>query len=323
MDSNERLTNYCLNVRSTDAAIPIELASVIDYRIKREGYMEGIGIEQMVDGNYIAPIFYPLLEYDTNVNGGNPQKPLKLGNITLRGDSALKRKESLVYGGGVGAVGRVIYGPGKYIDYSSTVSRKRSLKYGLSIDTIFARACSKNHLGNWWYLDGCAFGFNEEKSLSKTRVRQISASMRKLLSSDRYRHHEISITPIYFKTENYKQEQIELGLENLHQGGEVTSFHFLLGNDIGNQTGTEMRFKVGLKKIVAGKSIGLRWTRSRSNQTTLLGFDRRDKSDFIGFNIRMNPRVELQFGYSKTDSTIDYFDRSGFLGSINITPFSL
>ena len=248
---------------------------------------------------------------------------MTLGSITLRGDPLLQSKESITYGGGIGGVGRFVYDSGRYIDYFLTTSRAESLDYEDNIDTIAARACSKNHLKSWWYLDFCLLGYQEEKTLSESEIRQLDLSLLKLISSSQYRHHEISVTPKYLISENYEQEQIELALETLHQSGAITEFSVLIGNNVDGEVATDAQFSFSLSKKISQHPAQLKFVQKKSTDAELLGFDRIDRSRYIGFSIKITPRIEIELGYSVTESTINYFDSNEFIGAINFSPFTL
>ncbi|MEX0386004.1 hypothetical protein [Spiribacter onubensis] len=323
VDGNERLTNYCLSARSADAAIPLDLAKVIDARIKYEGYDDGLGFEQVVAPRRFSPLFMPFFEYERNINGGNPAEPLELGNVTLIGDPDLERKDGLVYGAGVGLAGRWLVGEGRYLDYSAIATRREAVDHNLNIDGRFLSICSKNHIGSWRYIDACARRYGEEKRLSDAEVDRVTVSLSQMLSSNGRTHHIVSLEPGRIITDDYRQNQIRASLETVYGNGSMTNISFLYGEDKDAHVATRHQARVGYQGWVAGLLVGLTATRSETNETTFLGYERADRTDQIMVKFSLSERVDLELGYTKSDSTINFFDYAGFTGGLSISPFFL
>ena len=323
VDRNERLTNYCLSARSAEAVIPLNLAKVIDARIKYAGYDDGLGFDEVIAPRAFSPLLIPVFEYERNINGGNPAEPLRLGNLTLIGEPALQRKDGMVYGAGVGVAGRWLAGEGRYFDYSAIATRKHAIEHNLNIDSRFFSLCSKNHIGAWRYLDACAQRYAEDKLLSDARVDRVSVSFSQMFSVGGYTHHVVSLEPIRKSTRDYRQNQLRTAVETIYADGSMTSLSFLYGEDLDRHVAMSHQVRVGYQTRLAGLLVGLSAMRSETNETTLLGYGREDRTDRITASLQLSDRIDLELGYVRTDSTIDYFDTAGFTGGLSISPFFL
>jgi hypothetical protein len=137
-DADSRLQTYCVVNSAQGQLVSLRTAQVVDYRLKQDGYERGLGLPGSVQQTTISPYATPIIDYSTNINVGNPNRPLVLGNLTFTGDETLLRKEGLVAGVGIGANGRRIYGEGKYVDYSLGASYAHSQEHDIGIGRTFA-----------------------------------------------------------------------------------------------------------------------------------------------------------------------------------------
>lgn len=89
---NERLSNFCMLERSDKAALSLRTVQVLDYRLKREGFSTGLGLKGRIKQTTFQPYLSPILKYSSNINGGNPEKPLVLGGTALPVSHILSKK---------------------------------------------------------------------------------------------------------------------------------------------------------------------------------------------------------------------------------------
>jgi hypothetical protein len=112
-NTDTRLRTYCVAETLVEKAVTLNDALLLDTLLKREGYAAGIGLPNNVTRNSYEPYITPILDYNTNINGGNPNRPLNLGTITFTGDDEYLKRESVVAGLGAGIGGRSILGEGR------------------------------------------------------------------------------------------------------------------------------------------------------------------------------------------------------------------
>jgi hypothetical protein len=193
--ADSRLQVYCLSNLLAGAATNLESAQVLDYRMKQEGYSRGIGLPGRVERTSFSPYVSPLLEYSSDINGGNPDRPLRLGSLTFFGSEAFFRKEGVVAGVGIGGTGRTRYGEGKYVDFSMGASYLHSPEHDIGIARGFANACSKNDIGRNFYLDGCLNISRLERELVDETTSTVSINVAKLfsISNDRFSQASVGI----------------------------------------------------------------------------------------------------------------------------------
>lgn len=320
VSANERLTNFCLVQLANTQLLDIHTAQIIDYRLKREGYTDGLGMRGQLDTFSFQPYVTPILDYETDINGGNPNRPLQLGSLTFTGNPELVREEGVVLGAGVGANGRYITGQGRYIDYSFGVSYAHSFEHNIGIQRRFASICSRNHLTNWWYLDGCANSSYVEKDLTEATRNALSLTTSKLFTSSANNHHQASIGVNRIYDEDYQQNQLVFGFQTIHRNGWHSALNATLGESIDGEIAVREALSASLSLPVSNRRLTLSASYSEADGARLLGFERAENTWSVSATYSINDNIDVSIGYVETNSTIDYFDVSTPTIGINFRP---
>ena len=303
-----RLSNYCAIHLINGQRVDSRSLRLIDYKLKMEGSTNGLGLPFKIKKNTTQRFLSPLLFYSSNINGGNSSKPLKLGNIIFEGDEKLFSKGGMLTGVGAGLSGRVIYGDGRYLQYSGSGSYAYNPEHKLGIGTTDAKACDVRHILNWWYVDICA---------SQSRVRQdmtdITNSNLSLIASNFLKNSKRSFTQVDFGlkryfAENYTQNKIILGFDTIHSNGIFTDLSAKFGELIDSQLVERLSLTGRIIAPVAGKPLSLYANYTEFDGGIMFGTNRNEKSYGISVSYPIWQKISLSVGYQITDSTIDHFD---------------
>ena len=100
----------------------------------------------------------------------------------------------------------------------------------------------------------------------------------------------------------------------------MTNLSILYGEDIDQHVATSYRIRMGYQRRLNGVLVGINAVRSETNKTTFLGFDREDQTNSVNMSFELSDRVEVEIGYQKINSTINFFDYQGFTGNLVISP---
>jgi len=318
--TNERLSNYCLLKRSAGKVTTLSVAKVIDRRFKNEGYAKGLGLEGEADTFTLNPFVAPILDYETDINGGNPDRPLQLGNITFVGDPNFVRKEGIVVGAGAGIFGRYLAGEGRYVDYSVGASYAHSVEHDIGIQKRFGNICSKNHIKRFWYLDGCARTNYIEKDLSEETSHTLSLTGSKLFSSTPNNEHQVSLGINRLFAERYEQNQLSIGFQTIHSNGWHTSLNSTLGEKVKAENALREAYAASLSLPVFNRRLSLGGSYSEANGSRLLGIKRKDKTWAASLSYNVYSSIDVVIGYVETTSTIDFFDVSTPTVGLRVSP---
>lgn len=319
--ADTRLQTLCLTEQAEGKAVDLRTIQLIDFRIKQEGYARGLGLLGAVKQHQFAPYATPIIDYSNNINGGNPDRTLALGNLDFEGDPKLVRTKGLVAGVGFGANGRNILGAGRYIDYTIGGSWTNSAQHNQTITRAFASACSKNHIENLWYLDGCATTSSTARAIQTDRNSSLSLAVSKLIASGNNYHQASAGVRRYFD-KDYEQNQLVASVDTIRVGSVFTSFSLTLGEGVESTLATRQSVSATLGTFVNQRALRATANYSYSDGGKLLGVDRADTAQSLSITFAAHPRFSLSVGYRNTDSSIDYFDDYEPNVGVQLTPFT-
>ena len=315
-----RLQTFCLVEESKGKLMLRETFEALDARIKREGYARGLGLPGEVPAQQFTASAFPILDYSSNVNGGNPVKPLVLGEVTFDGDPALYRKEGALTGAGISTNGRVIYGPGRYADLSIGASYLVSPEHSSDITRIAVSACSKNQIVPLWFVDACLAASRTDREISDDQSRNLSLSAVHLIKSESGNYHQLGAGIRRVFDTSYDQNQLVFEIETIRPAGIYTALSASIGAAVENELATRQSISATIGTSLAKRPLRATVSMSHSDGGKLLGIDRADRSQSISLTYALSPRFSLSLGYQNTDSSIDYFDTSEPTLSLQFAP---
>jgi hypothetical protein len=320
-NADSRLRTFCVAETLVDRRITLGDAMVLDTMLKREGYANGIGLPNRIPRHMSQAFASPVVDYDTNINGGNPDRPLVLGGLTFIGDETRLRRSGFVVGMAGGVFGRRIYGEGKYLDYVVSTNYTYSPKHRIDKVRGGANLCSRNHVKNHWYIDGCAFASRLVRDLDDETNRSFSLSTTKLFSTSKGAFHGASFGVNQFYADDYKQSQLQLGWSTVRRSGPYTALNLSLGEKLPDQMVTRGTASVTLGTTLFNRSLTANVVFSYADGSRLLGIERSDRTRVVDINYAVTSNLFLNVGYREVVSSINYFSEREPLVSIRFAPF--
>jgi len=317
---DSRLQVYCMSSLLAWTATNVESALALDYRLKREGYSRGIGLPNRVKRLTFSPYISPVLEYSSDINGGNPNRPLVLGSLSFFGDDAFFRKNGVVAGVGFGGSGRALYGEGKYLDFSMGVSYAHSPELDIGIARGFANICSKNDIGKNFYIDGCLSTSRLNRDLADETTTSTTLSVAKLFSESDKRFNQVSLGIRRLFEDEFQQNQVVVKMDTLHNGDFYTSLNASFGETVTNTLTMRYSLEYIVGTTLFSKPIATSVSYSFSDGGQLLGFSREETTKFFNIVYTIHPSVNISVGYSQIVSSINYFNESGAIFGVQFAP---
>lgn len=318
--ADSRLQVYCLSNLLSGTATDLQGAQTLDYRIKQEGYTRGIGLPGQVEQVSFSPYISPILEYNSDINGGNPDRPLVLGSLVFSGDDRFIRKDGVIAGLGIGGAGRVLYGAGKYLDYSLGASYAHSPTHDIGIIRGFANICSKNDIGRNLYLDGCLSTSRLNRELADEKSSSAAFSISKLFSESEKRFSMASLGIRRLFDEEYEQNQIVAKLDTLHDRGFHTGINVSFGEAVSNTLTMRHSVSATVGTMLFDRQISATFAYSYSEGGQLLGFARDETTKLVSVTYAVHPSFRISVGYRDTSSSIDYFNESESIIGVQFSP---
>ena len=304
----ERLSLICNLEKVNGREIEAQDFYNLDHALKRVGYESGLGLKYRLDK--FQPIWGTAIGFvkENNINGGNPDKPLVLGNLTFLPDTRRLMKHDYAITPSVNFFGRIIFDVERLLDINVQGSKALGIKTGDSVSRSSVKICSKNGVANWLYIDACSTLRTERKALSSQSTQTDEIQLERLaslgstyysfvlklisssLNNSRQLGHAIAITRMTGEAANsieiFKADAID-GQQRLTASVLATHQTKFFGNP--------MALTVSHAKSTGGRLLGTRfWENARTIQ--------------ISFEPIKHYRFTL--GHTKNQSDISYFSTS-------------
>ena len=322
-NAESRLRTYCLTETLRGKTVSISDAKFLDILLKREGYSNGLGYPEPVEQTSVQPFIAPIFEYNRNINAGNPDRPLVIGELKFEGDKSNLRKAGILIGVSAGINGRHLIGGGRYIEFATGASYSYSPKHDIGVDTTFANLCSRNLIQNNWYIDGCGKSTSRNRELSDETQNILELSITKLFSTSSavYTAAEVGFRR-FFDVNNYEQNQLQLGLTTLRSSSFFSSLTISLGEAVTDTLAMRYSASATVGHNFFNKAFSVTANYSYADGGKLFGIERNDKSFSAIIKYSVHPRVSVNIGYKQNKSTIDYFNEIEPIIGVNFNPLS-
>lgn len=304
MQGNERLSNHCLLETVKGKLVDEQTMQLVVSRLKREGYFGGLKTTSF------KGTLYPDIYYSSNINGGNPNKPLILGNVEFESNPVLNAKEGFVIGFNASGSGRKAIDIGRYLDGSARISYGHSVDHNLSIKSAKLNFCSKNRLKGLFYADFCISGAEVNKEITRDSSQSIKASVSKLNLLNMGAFNEARLSVIRLDTEDFAQNQVELSVDTIQRNNLATSFRVKFGQELTHQLAMNYGIAMSATTTFAGHKFNFELNHELNDGGILFGVNQSDRTTHFAASTNLNSSTTIAVGYWDRDSSIDYFDES-------------
>lgn len=252
----------------------------------------------------------PTLGFDANINGGNSPDPLVIGSLIFESDPAEQRKSGIVAGVNMAQSMRYFYGYGKYLNVSLDAEHVRSVQHDLEVNSANLNACLNNHITDWWFIDFCADTNYVNRKLVQTRRSNQSIIWSKIFEDSNRGYSQISLGAARYNTASYSQNQLILGLDTIGRDGDYVALELVLGEPLADTLSTKVKISTQLSSKFGNQPYSLSAAYEKADGGLFFGSDRNDQTYSVIASFPVFTGVSASFGYTHTDSTVDYFDTS-------------
>lgn len=305
-----RLHAFCLVSLANGGAYSMGEVVQVDRALKNIGFEEGLNLGD----HYQTPrprfsySIKPTVYYSPNINGGNPHKDFKIGEITFEGDSALTKVSGTIAAVIINGNGKHNISPGRYLDYGFSLESGKALSSNFRSQNTQLYFCSNNHIYNWWFFDFCLEASKNKKSLNDNSNNQVSLGFSKpfLASDDSY-----NLASIIIKTEDisgFIQNQLEVSFETLLREGASVRFGLIRGDYEGSRHLLKSKAYLDSGLVFFGKPTNIFSSYSKSHESKFLNLSRKDETYTLSLSTPLSDKASISIGMEKTRSSIDYFD---------------
>lgn len=312
-----RMSAFCLTERSQGESLSVLDARVIDFALKREGYEQGIGFPGSVESTAAGLQIKPELQYHPNINAGNPDTPLVVGDLEFTGDPEKIRKSGVLLGLRLSAYGRHIYGPGRYLELGAGLSHNYSPEHQITLVRSFVSACSKNHVRAHWYLDICGSSIAQRRELASDRESEFAVSASRIIEASGQGVHNIKIgLERFFDNGEYAQNRGRLEWSFLSRGDTFVGMDFVVGEPVDGKLTLQNGGQIVLGTTLGERSVTGSVEVARYTGGALLGVEREDDLVTASISYELSENISVVASYQYRDSSIAYFnERDVYIGA--------
>ena len=299
---NERLSNFCLLESVEGKVVDKNTAMIITQKLKREGYFGGLKKSDW------STSFYPNIDYSGNINGGNPDKPLILGELQFSGDPDFIKQEGVITTLNLKVNNRSTFDAGRYLQTNLSGSYSYSPEHNNGFSNASMNSCFSNKIASKSSVDICASVSHLNKDLSESKNNSLSLNLSNLAYNENIGFSEGKLGIIHLATDDYVQNQLALSWDTIHKKNFYSAVRLRVGNPVKQQIALKYGLTLSFSRIISNRKVSLSLAHEVSDGGILFGVDRSDITNKVGFNTLISPSASVRLGYTSIDSSIDYFD---------------
>ena len=301
-NENERLSNFCLLKSVEGKVVDKNTAIIVTQKLKREGYFGGL------ENSDWSTSFYPGIDYSENVNGGNPDRSLVLGDLEFVGDPELIKQEGVITTLNMRVNNRSTLDAGKYFQTNLHGSYSYSPKHKNGFSTATLESCFTDKITSKSSIDICASSSMQKKEISENRDSRLSVYFGNLNFNKTIGFSEGKLGIMHLVSDEYSQNQFTLSWDTIHNKNLFSAINFRIGDPVRDQTALRYGLDINVSKIIMSRKINLRFSNEIHDGGLLFGIDRSDVINKFSIQTVINQNASIHFGYTSKNSNIDYFD---------------
>ena len=315
---------YCIVENLDGAIVSANTANYADHKLKSLGFSKGLNLGLPTkDTPYNTRLSWqPILKYESNINGGNPQRDLVVGNYVFRGDETRVRQSGLLAGIGVNYIGSYFYGPGRYINLKLKKEYKHNFQHQLSMDNYALSACSMNNVYNWWSLDFCFDENKNKKKFATNSSKNLSMSGSKIVTLPNSSHVKFGAGIERYVDPNIRQNRIFVEFNAILPEESFAALKVTTGRSVPTKLSLAHEFAISFSHALHGKPLMLRLSQAKYEGGKFFGLDWAETSNNISVEYPLTPTLVATLGFHKKTSSIAYFEEEAPIFGLYYKTFS-
>ncbi len=320
--SSERLELYVLTQKILEKQ-KLNIFEIINFtKLSNQMGFSKIKYEDNQNIFTTSQSIFPIMAYSNNINGGNLNSSIKVGDLTFIGNEEYQAKSGLLFGGGVSLKSKNFYSRGQYLETKLNASIAGSPEHDwLQVRNENISACSKNHIKDWIFLDVCASWAHNKREFSDTINNNISTGITRLFRAGQTFHESSFVGKKVFSDE-YQQLQGSVILNSQLPNGYKTNLYFTKGETIKNIISLNYSIGLSINSTINGKPFIVALSNSFYDGGMFLGSTREDTSHQISFSYPFYRGINITLSYININSTIKSFSHKGPLISFSLPAYN-
>ena len=183
-------------------------------------------------------------------------------------------------------------------------------KHKIGFSNANLNSCYKHKLTNTNSLDLCASASQQNKEMVEDTSKNISISISKLRFDNNIGFSKGQIGIINLISDDYNQNQLSFSWDTIYNQNLYSAIRLRFGDPVELKTALNYGIDLTLSSIFNNRKFNLILGHELNDGGVLFGEKRSDVTNKISLVLNLNANTKINLGYSSTDSSIDYFDKS-------------
>ena len=312
--ASEPLTSACL-LRAFDAEraaarrAPLGRAAAI--QLYRRGFVREIGFDPSIPWRpLVSRRVAPVLRWDRNVTGGNPDRPIILNGLPFTFEPDSVARAGLLVGGRGGIDRRSRVAEGTVLDLFADVSAAHAPAADANVGTVTLGGCLRHARG----IDGTTIDLCSDAAYTYRR-RSEGASWLNSVQVQRAfavagRDTALSLRIAHLTTNDYEQPQATVGYEAILSPLTTARLAATFAPPEGDDLVLRSRIAGRVTRVAGRRIYAIDGSWAKEGGSRIFGMSREDEVARVGLTIGPIRRLDLRVGYTRRRSTIGTFDET-------------
>lgn len=265
----------------------------------------------------------PVLEFDSNINGGTPGGYVQIGGLKFTLTEASKAKAGVVLGMAASASLRLSLAPGRVIEGSASGQIARAPQHDLTRRSYALRLCGAQHLGRSDWLDLCIGRRGTQRALASGDETHAAVGFARQYAN-RHGLHEASLRLERVDNGHYAKTSLDFGATHASARLGVVEWRVEWGEYIPGQHTRLGGVALSLTRPLWGAQTTLFVAGAQEGGGAFFGTARTDQVFRLGLTRALHPRLALTLSAEDRRSSLENYTgvTMGFALTIALPPLS-
>jgi hypothetical protein len=277
-------------------------------------------IDGLADPPRLRPFATPILRHESDINGGNPARPLILGNLVFTGDPARARRAGVVAGAEIGLSLRHAHPPGLRLGLLAAWSGVTDGAGGPGIRTVRVQGCAERDLLRGWFAEGCAEIQRSLREFARSDTRATTLRLGRVFTTRGGIHAEASGAAARMRLDFAGQNRLIGRFDMILPAGWHGGVQVMAGSAMPERHAVRREGVVRLRLPVGARWVQLEASVAAASGSNYVGIARTETILGATLTVPLGGMLRLSAGYWRTRASIDYFATEGPAVALGFPP---
>lgn len=277
-------------------------------------------VQGHADPPRLVPFATPILRHEADINGGNPDRPLVLGNLVFASDPARLRRSGLVAGAEVGLSLRLARPPGLRLGLLAAWSGVTDRAGEPGIRGVRVQGCAERDLARGWFAEGCAEMQRSLREFARSDTRATTLRLGRVFTTRGPVHAEASGAVARMRLDFAGQNRLIGRFDMIHPAGWHGGVQIMAGSAMPGRHAVRREGVARLRLPIGTRWVRLEGSIAAASGSSYFGIARTETILGATLAVPLGRALRLSLGYRRTRASIDYFATEGPVVAVGFPP---